>query len=549
MDEELLKKLAGAFGVDPKNLPQGTLENVSKLLPSSGNGAQSPRVSSSNPIRDGLTRPPTDPYLQNQQKQAAVEESIAAQMANTPDIFVKDNKTATRKNNELQAGIRKSEYAKAGLEDPLADKYAPFLKDGQGNNRLDAFKASQKAPQAEAARRQGIRDEAALPISDNIEKGLTGRDIFQDRNGQIEGPVQIKDRLIKEGADRGDAEIAAGQRYRDMFEAPNAKSNNGAPNAQRNAVMGTAKGLREDGTSPRMDVMAALKTARSDNLKALTEQRMADPNRKPVGTEMAITSGQTGEVLMKRGEGEARVARGGLQGAVGGTEDVLGKMELTPAGENAIRDRLTVNKTADGATAVTGRYGTGVSGPKSTVDQMKERGLIAKDFQLTSEQKTGQAPLPKEFADARTKMLADAGQTAKRDGAVVGDAKPLMDRVSAGTVNNIDKRADRVAADLKQSREDKLGSDFLKAYKDSGGKVSSASDPNKTLFTANGMKVNAADVAANNRALPKELGGQGMNLRDAAKPTSLGPRTDQEKTAMQGFLNSNDELKRKLARR
>lgn len=92
--------------------------------------------------------------------------------------------------------------------------------------------------------------------------------------------------------------------------------------------------------------------------------------------------------------------------------DVPGKLELTQAGENAIRDRLTVNKTPDGATTVTGRYGTAIGGV-STKDQLKE---VA----------------PQSFEKARTALLETAGQTAKKDGDVVGDAKPLLDRMAPG---------------------------------------------------------------------------------------------------------------------
>jgi hypothetical protein len=521
MDEELLKKLAGAFGVDPKNLPQGTLENISKLLPQGAAGNASTLEASS---KSSAITPDTREKVNN-----AILESLnpsGSQANRRPIRWPSGAVTYERVGKEGGA-----DYSGSYTDEELKEKGGFKIgtdwsktDDPLRGNRLDAYKASQKDPQARAEQRKAELDGVRLPISDNITKGLTGRDVFKDRDGKIEDPKQLKERMLKEGSDMDTATRAAGQRYRDMFEAPNAKSNNGAPNAQRNAVMGTVKGLREDGTSPRMDVMAALKTARSDNLKAITEQRMADPNRKPVGTEMAITSGETGRVLMKRGEGEARVARGGL-----GTQDVLGKMELTPAGENAIRDRLTVQETSaptdkplSGSRVITGRYGTAIGGTR-VLDKLKNDGAVPKNFNTTSvtEKATvdaiarpplqnagelttrevtrtvGQAPLPEKYAEGRDKILADAGQTAKRDGAVVGDAKPLMDRVSAGTVNNIDKRADRVAADLKQSKEDKLGSDFLNAYNSSGGKV-------------------------------------GTPKPDAESP---GPRTKEEKAEMQAFVN------------
>lgn len=454
--------------------------------------------------------------------------------------------SSRRPKDPNEAKYKREVYKELGLAASEEDNFGAKF-GAQSENRIAAQKEKNQAAQAEASRRDGIRDSNSIDSSKNISDGLTGRQIFQDDKGRVEGPAELKGRLMKEGSDINDATIAAGERYRDMFGLPNAKSEGfGRSGGQRDAVMSAPKGLKEDGTSPRMDVMAKLKDARTDNLKSLTEQRLADPNRKPVGTITSIESSD-GRVLAKRGEGEAVVARGGTQGAVGGTEDRPGALTLTRDGENAIRDRLTVNKTEGGGTTVTGRYGTAMSGPKSMTDQLKDRGMIAKDFQLTPEQKTGQAALPKEYTEGRDKLLAESGQTAKSQGTVVGDAKPLLDRMAPGTAQAIDQKADKIAADLKQQKEDKLGSDFLTAYKNSGGRVSSPSDPNKTLFTANGMQVNAADVAANNRALPKELGGQGMNLRDAAKPTSLGVRPEKDVAAMAAFLKADEERKRRSA--
>lgn len=368
-------------------------------------------------------------------------------------------------------------------------------------SRLDAFKEKNKSAQAEDTRRQGIRDSNSVDISKNIAAGLTGRQIFQDNQGRVEGPAELKARLMKEGADIDTATIAAGERYRDMFDAPNSKPGGfGMRGGQRDAVINAKP---ED----RMGIMAKLKDARADNLKGLTEQRLADPNRKPVGITTSIQSSD-GRVLAKRGEGEAVVARGGTQGAMGGTEDRPGPLTLTEAGENAIRDRVTVNKTEGGDTVATGRYGTAMSGPKSMTDQLKDSGMISKDFQLTPEQKTGQAALPKEYAEGRDKILAEAGQAAKSQGTVVGDAKPLLDRMAPGTAQAIDQKSDKIAADLKQQKEDKLGSDFLTAYKNSGG-------------TVNQPKPGAE---------------------------SPGPRTDQEKADMQAFLDKKkeDDMKRRL---
>jgi hypothetical protein len=180
------------------------------------------------------------------------------------------------------------------------------------------------------------------------------------------------------------------------------------------------------------------------------------------------------------------------------------------------------DKPLSGSRVITGRYGTAIGGTR-VLDKLKNDGAVPKNFNTTSvtEKATvdaiarpplqnagelttrevtrtvGQAPLPKEFADARTKMLADAGQTAKEEGVVVGDAKPLLDRMAPGTGQAIDQKYDRIAADLKQSKEDKLGSAFLNAYNSSGGKV-------------------------------------GTPKPDAESP---GPRTKEDLAAMQAFLD------------
>lgn len=202
-----------------------------------------------------------------------------------------------------------------------------------------------------------------------------------------------------------------GNRLEALKAAQATPQTNGAP------VVSTETTSQNTPTSPSPKVPSSiaeeLKSSRRDNLQSFIGAR-----NKQTGTVTEITSGVDGQVLARRGEGASVVASGGAQGAMGGLEDKPGQMTLTKAGENSIRDRLTVNKTADGATVVTGRYGTAVGG-KSALDQMKDQGLVAKNFQLTPEQKTGQAPLPKEFEEARTKFLADAGEKKRRLGGTV----------------------------------------------------------------------------------------------------------------------------------
>jgi hypothetical protein len=555
MDEELLKKILGAAGV--KDVTPDILKAASQAAQTNPAASPTPPATSQvDAVKQGLAAP-TDPYLAQEQKSAPIEENIARRFADSDAGFGqtissktwdKDMRKLQDTHNTEMAKIRQEEYGRAGMEDPRAKEFAPYLEKSRQNDidsgkisRLDAYKEKNKSAQAEASRRDGIRDSNSIDISKNISDGLTGRQIFQDDKGRVEGPAELKARLMKEGSDINDATIAAGERYRDMFGLPNAKSEGfGMRGGQRDAVMNAPKGLREDGTSPRMDVMAKLKDARTDNLKSLTEQRLADPNRKPVGTITSIESSD-GRVLAKRGEGEAVVAKGGLQGAMGGTEDLPGALTVTRAGENAIRDRLTVQETSaptdkplSGSRVITGRYGTAIGGTR-VLDKLKNDGTVPKDFKTTpiTEKATvdaiarpplqsagelttrdvtrtvGQAPLPEKYAEGRDKLLAGAGQTAKSQGSVVGDAKPLLDRMAPGTAQAIDQKSDKIAADLKQQKEDKLGSDFLNAYKASGGKV------------------------------------------NAPKPgtPSPGPRTDQEKAAMQAFVNKDDELKRRLARR
>lgn len=503
MDEELLKKILGAAGV---NITPEQLKSASEAFAKNNPATTTESPSSTQPApADNIKAGLTNPGVKNAELRAFADLE-AARRSQAADRPMRTSSRRPRDPND--AKYRREVYEELGLSVPDNDNSRARF-GAAPENRLDAFKERNESAQAEAARRRGIRDSNSVDISKNISAGLTGRQIFQDKDGKVEGPAELKSRLMKEGADIDTATIAAGERYRDMFDLPNAKSEGwGMRGGQRDAVMNAPKGLREDGTSPRMDVMESLRNARADNLKSLTEQRLADPARrgKSVGTITSIESSD-GRVLAKRGEGESVVARGGTQGAMGGLEDRPGALALTPAGENAIRDRLTVNKTEEGGTVVTGRYGTGMSGPKSMTDQLKDRGMIAKDFQLTPEQKTGQAALPKEYTEGRDKILAEAGQTARAQGEVVGDAKPLLDRMAPGTAQAIDQKSDRIAADLKQQQSDKLGNDFLSAYKASGGTV---------------------------------------NQPKPGTP-SPGPRTAQDKAAMQAFINKDDELKRRLA--
>lgn len=216
----------------------------------------------------------------------------------------------------------------------------PGSPDDLRTDRLPRMKEESAEAAAEQERRQGIRDSVALPISYNINSGSKGRDTFKDYQGRIEDPATLKARLTKEGWNLNDATIAAEQRSRDMYAAPNAK-NDGLGNAQRGAVLGADPGLRPDGTSPRMDVMQQLKNARADNLQAETKARLNNPFRKSVGITTKIEH-PDGTVLAQRGEGEVRTDR------AGNTVDAPGRMNYLNGAAN-LKDALSIYDNFDTA--------------------------------------------------------------------------------------------------------------------------------------------------------------------------------------------------------
>jgi hypothetical protein len=330
----------------------------------------------------------------------------------------------------------------------------PGSPDDLRTDRLSRMKEGSTEAAAEADRRKGIRDSVALPISNNIAAGvegpaLQGRQVFQDKEGRVEDPATLKARLIKEGTNPNDATLAAGQRYRDMFNPPNAKKEGfGMQGGQAGAVMAADP-------ERRMSVMEQLKDARKDNLQALAEARRNDPFRKEVGVTTKIETSD-GRVLVERGEAVG-VARGGTAGAVGSSVDKIAPMELTSDGKRAIANRTSVATTtpeklgfqstnlspqekkdfensfksknpdlpvpgADRPTnevrVVTGRFGTAVGGGISIKDQLVSQGKLPRDFELTPEQRTGQAPVPKEYAAMKQELLANAANVARNEGSI-----------------------------------------------------------------------------------------------------------------------------------
>ena len=354
---------------------------------------------------------------------------------------------------------------------------------------------------AEQAHRQGIRDSVALPISYNIESGFEGQDTFKDYQGRIEDPAALRARLVKEGWNLNDARTAAGQRSRDMYTAPNAK-NDGLGNAQRAAVFDAAPGLRPDGTSPRMDVMQQLKDARKDNLEALTAARLNNPFRKEVGVTTKIETSD-GRVLAEREE-SVGVARGGTGGAVGGSVDKVGPMKLTSDGKRAIANRTSVATTtpeklgfqstnpdspvpgADRPTnevrVVTGRFGTAVGGGISIKDQLVSQGKLPQGFELTPEQRTGQAPLPKEYAAVKQELLTNAANVARNEGTISDPGtRAVMRGVGPQGVAAIDTATAKAVADQKTVQESKASDATLRSIYS----PAQMDDLDKTIVKAN----------------------------------------------------------------
>jgi hypothetical protein len=377
----------------------------------------------------------------------------------------------------------------------------PGSPDDLRTDRLSRMKEGGAETAAEAERKQKIRDSVALPISDNISSGFEGRDIFRDKDGRVEDPATLKARLIRDGImDPNDATIAAGQRSRDMYNPPNAV-NDGLGNAQRGAVLGTEPGLRPDGTSPRMGVMQQLKDARADNLRAQTEARLNNPFRKEVGVTTKIETSD-GRVLAERGEAVG-VARGGTAGAVGSSVDKIAPMELTLDGKRAIANRLSVATTTpeklgfqstspspqekkdfensfksknpntpvpgvdrptNEVRVVTGRYGTAVGGGISIKDQLVSQGKLPRDFELTPEQRTGQAPVPKEYAAMKQELLANAANVAKNEGRVSDSGtRAVMRGVGPQGVAAIDTETAKAVADQRAVQASKASDATLRS--------------------------------------------------------------------------------------
>jgi hypothetical protein len=534
MDPEELKKLTEALkaaGIDLSN--KDTVNNLSSLLAGQKNSAEPAPPQAA--LRTDLSPPAQPQSSLDPSTRKALNDAIVQNLTNSG------------------SGGRGPEYRPIRwpsgavtyqrIPTPSKPKYGPdsegrtpnqmgydwgSTNDPLRGNRLDKAAERNKPAQAEAARRDEIRKGNALDISGNLENG---RPAFADADGRVVGPAQLQKELIAGGMDRNDAAIAAGQRYRDMFDLPNAKSQGwGMRGGQRDAVLNAPAGLREDGSSPRMEVMQQLRDARRDNLQELSRQRKENPKAygfsgRDVGTLTEI-SRPDGQVLAFRAPTEEQGGFGKV--AANGRTARPGVLELTDAGERAIRDR-SLSTTASpkelgllGATnlrgqaesnqmapvyetkddnaqtarvVTTGRTGTdkggtGVGGVSLT-DQLKAQGKLAPDFQLTKEQRTGEAPLPKVYEDARNEMLANAKGVAQQRGQLDSTSSALLDRMPAGTAGRIDRQENQYDRDQQVRRENKLGNDFLNAYEQAGGKLGAVKPDAKSPGARTGAEMSA----------------------------------------------------------
>jgi hypothetical protein len=427
MDEKKLKEMLSVLGVDASGIAPERFQEATKIF-------ESPNQ---NRIKEGLTS--RNQGSSDDQAFAATEDRISQLYAATPTKFTKTSKEATRQNNKLFASIRKSQYEKAGLDDPLADQYKEFL---TNNNRtLADYQRDNAAAQERMGARETAQAERAASLSpsaapDDVKSGDPFKS-FRDESGALEGPKQLKERLIREGGkgyDRREADKAAGARFNAMFR-DNSAVKNAAP---------------ED----RMAVMQGLKDARKDALTNLSEQRKNDPNSKPIGRVTSIQD-SSGNALMQRGASDFRSTKFGMPGAL---KEVPGKMELTPAGERAIRDRSTsaqvpaseltgfspsADRDAGGqqVNVVAGRNTTAIGG-LSIVDQLKSKGTLPKDFQLTDKMRVGEEALPDAYVKGRDEILANARGIAQERGQVSNPATRMaMANTSPDKIASIDNAA------------------------------------------------------------------------------------------------------------
>jgi hypothetical protein len=236
-------------------------------------------------------------------------------------------------------------------------------------------------------------------------------------------------------------------------------------------------------------------------LQKLADDRRNNPFRKDVGITTKIETSD-GRVLAERGE-SVGVARGGTAGAVGSSVDKIAPMELTSDGKKAIANRTSVATTtpeklgftstnpspedkkkfeqdwkknnpdtpvpgADRPTnevrVVTGRFGTAVGGGPSIKDQLVSQGKLPRDFELTPEQRTGQAPLPKEYTAMKQELLTNAANVARNEGTVSDSGtRAVMRGVGPQGVAAIDTETAKAVADQRAVQASKASDATLRS--------------------------------------------------------------------------------------
>jgi hypothetical protein len=266
------------------------------------------------------------------------------------------------------------------------------------------------------------------------------------------------------------------------------------------------------------DTLRKQREEQKAKLQKLVAERRNNPFRKEIGT---VTTVETpdGRVLAERGE-EVEVARGGTAGAVGSSVDKIGQMELTPDARRAIANRTSVATTTpenlglastkispedkkkfeeewkknnpklpvpgvdrptNEVRVVTGRFGTAVGG-LSIKDQLVSQGTLPRGYELTPEQKTGQAPLPKDYAAMKQELLTNAAAIARNEGAVSDTgARAAMLMAGPQGVAAIDTATAKAAADQKVVQESKASDAALRSIYSSA----QMDDLDKTIVEAN----------------------------------------------------------------
>lgn len=453
--DEPLKKFLSNLGVDLKENP-GAL-NAAKEFIAKGQGAQS-----------------VDPNFGKQGQSADLPSSSAPSFSPT---ISQPNKEAINKSIEsLLSGKRSDGGRGTFLFDPVTNKLkpnnssggsgvhydmsgkpketGPGSRDDLRTNRIEGKQGPSERSQELKAQSEGMRSGNVDRIKDNLANGKNAFDGMQS-------PAQVKAEQMAEGGDDFSASMAAGQQYRDMF---------GLKGAQGDVLRDAAK----EGKAG--EIYDALKQGRADNLKNMSQERIAS-GAKPVGSVQSIEA--DGRVLAQRtGQEEGvRVASGGLAGAVGGTVDGPGKLELTDAGKNVIANRtLTytspaanaqdpkgnslatenlVGKAAPNAqdskgtpssaetnTTVAGRYGTAVGGKLNFPEA------------LTPAQKLGDAPLSEANQKYKDETLAAMRATAVDKGELSTSSKETIGQLAQALPQQVKTEMDKTPiSGAKQTNE------------------------------------------------------------------------------------------------